>query len=1277
MNFSKAVSQYMFRRLSRLTMATLVLLFAPGMVWAACSPYIGLAVINEVSKQQQNPQNQDSKDDAADFVEIKLLDSSIGSSVYESWTLKICENAGATPSCNTVPLSTTYTDAGGYPWLVISSLTEVGRYINLVIGTEVTLYDGNGDVVDYLSAGGFVVDEPACDFVYDTDVNTDSSTRRVQRSPDGTGDWNLVPAGNSQPPTDSSTNDDNIPADAPNLTINDVTVTAGQDLVFTLTLSAAYTEPVVVNYQSYDNTAVDEVDENGAAVADWDYLRVADSITIPVGATTATITVTSSPTGGGSFFLGISGANAVITDQTGKGVILPFPDAEWRFDEFGWTGSAGEVLDSSPNGGNGTAYNGASTSSVLPAVGGSPGTCYYGEFDGVDDYVEVPSDAALDFTSGLTITAWVRPDTDANRTKTILSKGAGSDFSYALQLTGSNTLEFSWCAARSGSSCTVETVTSASSLPLGQWSHVAITFSSFGKRLYINGNQDHFLLSGSGVVPNTDSLFIGAIGGSPVVTPLEGAIDELRFYDVEMDPWVIQSIMNSTRPCTPATLHHFHISFDGGSTASDSTAVTCEAALVTITAHSIAHMNITPGAGTGITLSTSTGQGYWSGATVGSLSNTGGGNGNYSFNGSSPSVTLAFNHTQPAIAPGAVNINVGGAASENVNEDPSIEFFESGFRVVDGADNPVVGNQIAAQTSATHYLQAIRTDAQTGACVGVFPAAQQVQVDLAAECNDPLACAGMQLSLSNNGTAHVLPTSADNGSNGASAWMPVSLMFGADSKAAFTLSYPDVGAISLHARHRIRNDDGTLSNDFMLGSSNAFVVSPATFAITTIDAGGVASPGTTGTGAGFTAAGSAFRMVVEARNALGNVTPNYGNEVVPESLRVDFTRLVFPGGGSLGVLNNTTSFARSAPGVLENATLNWTEVGTFTVTPGVGDGDYLGAGDVTGSESGNIGRFYPASFALDTDVSNSVGNSCALGAFTYMSENAIPVDLRVEAINAQNAVVLNYDSALGYPTAVHSLHAESNNDGNDLGGRLQIASATWVNGGLTVSDPAASFLRAASLDGPFTNVGVGIRLVDIDNANFADLDFNPATNSNCVAAGDCDSKLLAGVLELRFGRLYLQSVHGPESSPLPMVWQSEYWNGERFVLNADDHCSELPISAVEFVGASSVVNAGTDSIAVTLGGATSAFDFSDPLASRDCLSTTDIRFCEGRAGVAYGAPGSIVTYPIRVDLSGLPWLQGDWNQDGNYDDSNFPLVYVSFQHYRGHDRVIYWREVFD
>src|SRR5690606_4203551 len=158
--------------------------------------------------------------------------------------------------------------------------------------------------------------------------------------------------------------------------------------------------------------------------------------------------------------------------------------------------------------------------------------------------------------------------------------------------------------------------------------------------------------------------------------------------------------------------HHFNISHLGGGTA-----LTCEPTYVTITAHPTAHVGtVVPGAGTSITLSTGSAASYWSAASSGTLVDNGGGNARYSFDGASNSVTLALSHTVPT-AGTPLNINISGAASEFTtkppDEDPDIEFHEAGFRFLDAANNPVIATQTAAQTSAAHFLQAVRTDTAT------------------------------------------------------------------------------------------------------------------------------------------------------------------------------------------------------------------------------------------------------------------------------------------------------------------------------------------------------------------------------------------------------------------------------------------------------------------------------------------------------------------------------------------------------------------------------------
>lgn len=72
-------------------------------------------------------------------------------------------------------------------------------------------------------------------------------------------------------------------------------------------------------------------------------------------------------------------------------------------------------------------------------------------------------------------------------------------------------------------------------------------------------------------------------------------------------------------------------------------------------------------------------------------------------------------------------------------------------------------------------------------------------------------------------------------------------------------------------------------------------------------------------------------------------------------------------------------------------------------------------------------------------------------------------------------------------------------------------------------------------------------------------------------------------------------------------------------------------------------------------------------------------FILGDAGFEFSAPGTDNTGRINISLdldevsNALPWLKFDWFSGGDGSPPGFDAV---FGHYRGNDRVIYWREVF-
>jgi hypothetical protein len=110
-------------------------------------------------------------------------------------------------------------------------------------------------------------------------------------------------------------------ANAPSVSINDVTVTEGNTgsvtATFTLTLTAASAQPVTVHYALAD----------GSAAAGSDYAAASGDVTIPAGQTSQTFTVAvlgdRVPEPTENFLVNLSGAtNAFVGDGQGVGTIL-------------------------------------------------------------------------------------------------------------------------------------------------------------------------------------------------------------------------------------------------------------------------------------------------------------------------------------------------------------------------------------------------------------------------------------------------------------------------------------------------------------------------------------------------------------------------------------------------------------------------------------------------------------------------------------------------------------------------------------------------------------------------------------------------------------------------------------------------------------------------------------------------------------------------------------------------------------------------------------------
>lgn len=193
----------------------------------------------------------------------------------------------------------------------------------------------------------------------------------------------------------------------------------------------------------------------------------------------------------------------------------------WKMDESSWNGTPGEVIDSSGNSNNGTSTNANTTSTSK--FGNA------GDFDGTDDYVNVPDSASLDVTDAITIEAWIKPASTSGRDEIIQKEGA-----YGLKLENGQLQGYTWGQA----------VVYGSTLSADEWYHVAFTYDKSQKKLYVNGELIGTPVSDSTAIA-TSALALsisghGFVGGDY----FNGIIDDVRIYNRTLSLKEIRDLYN-------------------------------------------------------------------------------------------------------------------------------------------------------------------------------------------------------------------------------------------------------------------------------------------------------------------------------------------------------------------------------------------------------------------------------------------------------------------------------------------------------------------------------------------------------------------------------------------------------------------------------------------------------------------------------------------------------------------------------------------------------------
>lgn len=133
---------------------------------------------------------------------------------------------------------------------------------------------------------------------------------------------------------------------------------------------------------------------------------------------------------------------------------------------------------------------------------------------------------------------------------------------------------------------------------------------------------------------------------------------------------------------------------------------------------------------------------------------------------------------------------------------------------------------------------------------------------------------------------------------------------------------------------------------------------------------------------------------------------------------------------------------------------------------------------------------------------------------------------------------------------------------------------------------------------------------------------------------------------------------------MPLV--VENWSPPNWLINEDDSCTQLALSAITYPAGSASVAANRT---MAMGGGSTTGYYEN-------VSGGVVNFNQGQAQHYFSAPGAGNTGKLAtsINLNALPWLQYDWDNNGSYNDNKTPNNNVNFGAYRGHDRIIFWQE---
>ncbi len=592
-------------------------------------------------------------------------------------------------------------------------------------------------------------------------------------------------------------------------------------------------------------------------------------------------------------------------------------------------------------------------------------------------------------------------------------------------------------------------------------------------------------------------------------------------------------------------------------------------------------------------------------------------------------VTLGVASSTPTTRPFTETECIAGGAGPDASL-CDLTFFDSGLAFT-------LPDQLANKPSEDIRVAAVDTDTETLQCVPAF-----------ADVSRDLQFWSSYVDPNSTGRPVSWPISVNSQEIGQDETTATSLTLDFDSngEALIDVHYADAGLMQLDARYlgsAANNDEG-----LVMPGNDIFVSYPAGFVVTPENGCSAADSSCTNTGI----AGVDFGMTVTAKAWQADGDSDFtDNDPTPNfqlnNLALEHT-LQAPASGEAGTATLATYNHSTAVNGQNQLTQRLSEVGVFdfTLTPPNYFGISLGT-----TVSSLSARMIPADFDL-VQTPGAFSASCDLSAPIAYSGQTLGwltrPELQISAVNAEGNLTQNY--TLGgfnklQTSSLNRVAPTSDNNALNVQGQPFPLSLVLNDGQLDIVSPGIQRYRFSSSDSltysKTTDSRVGPFMPQVA------INLSALTDTDSVSASSLPADLVpAANFELLYGRIRLENAYGPETRDLIVPMRAEYYDGTAMVLNEAESCWVYRDSDA------SLTPAITSLVPVT-----------------DTLLTGEVK---PGSELVLEAPGAGNTGSARLTMNVPVWLQDDFNGDGTLSS---PEAAVTFGVYRGHDRIIYWREI--